>query len=111
MSAIIEIKHLTRFEVGEDGSSIDLVAEDVSGRPVCFKFSTETLSSAFFRHSVPQRPRECFWVTEPGLPRLVRALSGDKVTLFEPGADDGSGRKIAAAYLDAIDLECDYRKH
>jgi hypothetical protein len=52
-----------------------------------------------------------FWVTEPGLPRLVRALSGDKVTLFEPGADDGSGRKIAAAYLDAIDLECDYRKH
>ena len=46
-----------------------------------------------------------FWVAEPGLPRLVRALSGDKVTLFEPGADDISGRKIAAAYLDAIDLE------
>ena len=46
-----------------------------------------------------------FWVAEPGLPRLVRALSGDKVTLFEPGADDVSGRKIAAAYLDAIDLD------
>jgi len=25
--------------------------------------------------------------------------------LFEPGADDVSGRKIAAAYLDAIDLD------
>jgi hypothetical protein len=46
-----------------------------------------------------------FWVAEPGLPRLVRAVSGDKVTLFEPGADDVSGRKIAAAYLDAIDLD------
>ena len=46
-----------------------------------------------------------FWVVEPGLPRLVRALSGDKVTLFEPGADDVSGRKIAAAYLNAIDLD------
>ena len=45
-----------------------------------------------------------FWVAEPGLPRLVRALSGDKVTLFEPGADN-SGRKIIAAYLDAIDLD------
>jgi hypothetical protein len=46
-----------------------------------------------------------FWVAEPGLPRLVRALSGDKVALFEPGADDVSGTKIAAAYLDAIDLD------
>lgn len=46
-----------------------------------------------------------FWVAEPGLPRLVRALSGDKVTLFETGVDDISGRKIAAAYLDAIDLD------
>jgi hypothetical protein len=46
-----------------------------------------------------------FWVAEPGLPRLVRALSGDKVTLFEPGAGDVSGRKVAAAYLDAIDLD------
>ena len=46
-----------------------------------------------------------FWVAEPGLPRLVRALSGDKVTLFEPGADDVSGRKIGAAYLDAINLD------
>ncbi len=44
-------------------------------------------------------------VAEPGLPRLVRALSGDKVTLFGPRADDVSGRKIAAAYLDAIDLD------
>jgi hypothetical protein len=46
-----------------------------------------------------------FWVAEPGLPRLVRSLSGDKVTLFEPGADDVSGRKIVAAYLDAIDID------
>ena len=46
-----------------------------------------------------------FWVIEPGLPRLVQALSGDTVNLFEPGADDVSGRKIHAAYLDAIDLD------
>jgi hypothetical protein len=46
-----------------------------------------------------------FWVAEPGLPRLVQSLSGDKVTLFEPGADDVSGRKIVAAFLDAIDLD------
>jgi hypothetical protein len=45
------------------------------------------------------------WVAEPGVPRLVRSLSGDKLTLFEPGADDGSGRKIVAAFLDAIDLD------
>jgi hypothetical protein len=46
-----------------------------------------------------------FWVAEPGLPRLVQSLSGDKVTLFEPGADDGGGRKFVAAFLDAIDLD------
>ena len=53
----------------------------------------------------PKAGEFAFWVAEPGLPRLVRALSGDKVTLFEPGADDVTGRKIAAAYLDAIDLD------
>ena len=53
----------------------------------------------------PKAGEFAFWVAEPGLPKLVRALSGDKATLFEPGADDVSGRKIAAAYLDAIDLD------
>jgi hypothetical protein len=46
-----------------------------------------------------------FWVAEPGLPRLVQSLSGDKMTLFEPGVHDVSGRKIVAAFLDAIDLD------
>ena len=58
--------------------------------------------------TLKRKPKEgefAFWVAEPGLPRLVRALSGDKVTLFEPGADDVSGSKIHAAYLDAIDLD------
>ena len=46
-----------------------------------------------------------FWVAEPGLPRLVRALSRDKVTLFNLGTDDDSGTKVLATYLDAIDLD------
>jgi len=46
-----------------------------------------------------------FWVAEPGLPRLVQSLSGDKVTLFEPGADEVCGKKIVATFLDAIDLD------
>jgi hypothetical protein len=46
-----------------------------------------------------------FWVAEPGLPRLVRAMAGDKVTLFEPGTDEVSGRKIVARFLDAVDLD------
>lgn len=53
----------------------------------------------------PKAGEFAFWVAEPGLPRLVRALSGDKVTLFELGADDASGTKVAAAYVDAIDLD------
>jgi hypothetical protein len=63
---------------------------------------------ALFVEDLGRKPKVgefAFWVIEPGLPRLVRALSGDKVTLFEPGADDVSGRKIAAAYLNAIDLD------
>jgi hypothetical protein len=69
------------------------------------------LQSGLAGRSLPTLKRKpkvgefAFWVAEPGLPRRVRALSGDKVTLFEPGADDVSGRKIAAAYLDAINLD------
>ena len=46
-----------------------------------------------------------FWEAEPGLPMLVRSVSRNNVTLFEPGADDISGMKILATYLDAVDLD------
>ena len=45
MSITIDIKGLVRFETVEDGASISLFAEDVSGEPVRLKFSTEALSS------------------------------------------------------------------
>lgn len=53
----------------------------------------------------PKDGEFAFWVAEPGLPRLVRSLSGNKVILFEPGADEISTRKIAAAYLNAVNLD------
>jgi hypothetical protein len=45
MSTRIDIKGLVRFETEEDGASISLVAEDVSGRSVLLTFPTEVLSS------------------------------------------------------------------
>jgi hypothetical protein len=45
MSTRIDIRDLARFETGEDGVSISLVAEDVSGRSVRLTFPTEVLSS------------------------------------------------------------------
>jgi hypothetical protein len=45
MSTRIDIRGLARFETGEDGVSISLVAEDVSGRSVRLTFPTEVLSS------------------------------------------------------------------
>jgi hypothetical protein len=44
MSTRIDIKCLLRFATGEDGASITLVAEDVSGRSVSLTFPTEVLS-------------------------------------------------------------------
>jgi hypothetical protein len=70
-----------------------------------------TLQSGLSGKSLPTLKRSprvgefAFWAAEPGLPRLVRSLSGDKVTLFEPGADEVSGRKIVARFLDAVDLD------
>jgi hypothetical protein len=45
MTTRIDIKCLARFETGEDGASISLLAEDVSGQPVRLTFPTEVLSS------------------------------------------------------------------
>ncbi|HEY2526651.1 MAG TPA: hypothetical protein VGJ20_01685 [Xanthobacteraceae bacterium] len=45
MNTSIDIRSLARFETGEDGSSISLVAEDISGYPVRLTFPTEVLSS------------------------------------------------------------------
>ena len=45
MSIAIAIKGLVRFETANDGASISLLAEDVSGAPVRLTFSTEVLSS------------------------------------------------------------------
>ena len=44
MSTRIDIKGLARFETGEDGASISLVAEDVSGSSVVLTF--RSMSSA-----------------------------------------------------------------
>jgi hypothetical protein len=41
----IDIKGLARFETGENGASISLVAEDVSGRSFRLTFPTDVLSS------------------------------------------------------------------
>ena len=68
------------------------------------------LQSGFAGSSLPtlkRRPKVAefaFWKAEPGLPRLVRTLAGDKITLFEPGTDAVSPRKIVASFLDAVDL-------
>jgi hypothetical protein len=45
MSTSIEITGLTRFETGEDGASISLLAEDISGHSVRLVFPTDVLSS------------------------------------------------------------------
>jgi hypothetical protein len=45
MSTRIDIKGLARFETGEDGASISLVAEDVSGSSVVLTFPIDVLSS------------------------------------------------------------------
>jgi hypothetical protein len=45
MGMKIDIKGLVRFETGEDGASISLVAEDVSGRSVRLTFPIDILSS------------------------------------------------------------------
>jgi hypothetical protein len=44
MNAEIDIKGLARFETGEDGASISLIAEDVSGRSIRLTFPTDVLS-------------------------------------------------------------------
>jgi hypothetical protein len=45
MSPSIDIKRLARFETGDDGASISLVAEDARGRSIRLTFPTEVLSS------------------------------------------------------------------
>ncbi len=45
MNKRIDIKGLARFETGEDGASISLIAEDVSGRSIRLTFPTDVLSS------------------------------------------------------------------
>jgi hypothetical protein len=45
MSMGIDIKRLARFETGEGGASISLVAEDAAGRTRRLTFPTEVLSS------------------------------------------------------------------
>jgi hypothetical protein len=45
MNTRIDIKGLARFETGEDGASISLIAEDVSGRSIRLTFPTDVLSS------------------------------------------------------------------
>lgn len=45
MNTSIEIKGLARFETGEDGASISLIADDASGRSIRLTFPTDVLSS------------------------------------------------------------------
>jgi hypothetical protein len=45
MNTRIDIKGFARFETGEDGASISLIAEDVSGRSIRLTFPTDVLSS------------------------------------------------------------------
>jgi hypothetical protein len=45
MSAKIDIRGLTRFEIADDGTAVSLVAEDAAGRPVTLAFPVEMLSS------------------------------------------------------------------
>ncbi len=46
-----------------------------------------------------------FWSHEPGLPKVVRALARNRVTLFEPGTEDDSGTMVRPAFLNTIDLD------
>ena len=45
MNTRIDIKGLARFETGDDGASISLIVEDVSGRSIRLRFPTDVLSS------------------------------------------------------------------
>jgi hypothetical protein len=45
MNTRIDIKSLARFETGEDGASISLIAEDVYGRSIRLTFPSEVPSS------------------------------------------------------------------
>jgi hypothetical protein len=52
----------------------------------------------------PRAGEFAIWRGEPGLPRLVRAVSGTKAFLVEPGGDRGPDKKVMIGSLDAIDL-------
>jgi hypothetical protein len=80
MSTSIDIKSLARFEPAEDGGSISLFAEDVSGRSVRLTFTTEVLSSLMMTlaqmvTSAVQRRRN-----DPSA-RLVYPLAESKIEL------------------------------
>jgi hypothetical protein len=91
MSTKIDIKGLAQFETGEDGASISLFAEDVSGRSVRLTFPIDVLSSLDFLSDafadgrrfrifavVDDFTRECLvLVADTSLPglRVVRELA------------------------------------
>jgi hypothetical protein len=80
MSTSIDIKSLARFEIAEDGGSISLLTEGVSGRPVRLTFTTEVLSSLIMTlpqmmTSAVQRRRN-----DPSA-RLVYPLAESKIEL------------------------------
>lgn len=80
ISASIDIKSFSRFETAQDGESISLLAEDVSGRAVRLTFTTEVLSSLVMTlpqmvTSAVQRRRN-----DPSA-RLVYPLAESKIEL------------------------------
>jgi len=80
MSTRIYIKCLARFEVGENGASISLIAEDVSGRSIRLAFPTDVLSSLIMTlpqmvTAAVQRSRN-----DPSA-RLVYPLAGSRTEL------------------------------
>lgn len=44
------------------------------------------------------------WKGEPGLPRVLRSLSGAKAALIEPGGVPADDKKVASAFIVGVDL-------
>ncbi|NUB17420.1 hypothetical protein GAY28_37285 [Azospirillum brasilense] len=49
------------------------------------------------------------WMMEPALPRVIRAITGDKVILVEPGDETANlSRRVSRAAIAPVDLQALY---
>ena len=82
----INVRKLHRFETAEDGSSIELLVEDVAGRPASLSFPTECLTSlimtlpAMVTSAIQQRRKDPTSRVVFPLEQFVIELGSDQAT-------------------------------